>query len=448
MGKDDGVSGAGQAFDISKVLVSEEVRQIRRESWTGVLALAQGDVAKGLYFLDGEIVFAASTVEEDRLGANLYRIGRITEVQFRAAMTAVQTPGRRLGQALIEAGVLRPEELAAAVMGQAERIVLSVLRWTSGRLQRRAMERPLPADLILELKTGRLLLLGSRLFPDPRRLEPVLGGLGTRLRRVAIRPFSYDQLPASPPERAVLALSARETTLGDALRLHHPRSDLLRAVYGLVASGMVETHEAAPVVPPAPAEAPRPAPGPAAPPEIEIEIEVDPTPAFEPGPAGPLEPEVEMEVEPAPAFEPGPASEADSAFAEPEPGPVAPPDPDIGEQQARSLLERGQREAAVELLKTLVKTHPDARGCRRLLAMTLAQSGPFQEDVESHCLAALETNSNDVELRHRLATYYRRAGMTARAMLQLRLILSADPGHAGAWRDLGELEAAEGKRGR
>ena len=108
------MSGAGQAFDISRVLVSEEVRQIRREGWTGVLALAQGDIAKGLYFMDGEIVFAASTVEEDRLGANLYRIGRITEPQFRAAMTAAQTPGRRLGQALIDAGVLKREELAAA----------------------------------------------------------------------------------------------------------------------------------------------------------------------------------------------------------------------------------------------------------------------------------------------------------------------------------------------
>jgi hypothetical protein len=437
------VSGAGQAFDISKVLVSEEVRQIRRESWTGVLALAQGDVAKGLYFLDGEIVFAASTVEEDRLGANLFRIGRITEAQFRAAMTAVQTPGRRLGQALIEAGVLRPNELAAAVTGQAERIVLSVLRWTSGRLQRRAMERPLPADLILELKTSRLLLLGARLFPDPGRLEPALGGPGTRLRRVAIRPFSYDQLPPSPPERAVLALSARETTLGDALRLPHPRSEMLLAVYGLVASGMVETHEAvpevAPVPPPVPAEAARPAPGPVAPgepaTEVEIEIEVDPEPAY---------------AEPEPAFaEPGPAfAEREPAFAEPEPEVAAPLSPDMGEQQARSLLERGQREAAVELLRTLVETHPDAHGCRRLLAMTLAQSGPFQEDVERHCLAALEIQSKDVELRHRLATYYRRAGMTARAMLQLRRILSDDPGHAGAWRDLGELEAAEGKRGR
>jgi hypothetical protein len=31
-------------------------------------------------------------------------------------------------------------------------------------------------------------------------------------------------------------------------------------------------------------------------------------------------------------------------------------------------------------------------------------------------------------------------------MLQLRLVLSADPGHAAAWRDLGELEAGETRR--
>jgi len=439
------VSGAGQAFDISRVLVSEEVRQIRREGWTGVLALAQGDIAKGLYFIDGEVVFAASTVEEDRLGANLYRIGRITEPQFRAAMNAAQTPGRRLGQALIDAGVLKSEELAAAVEGQAERIALSVLRWTSGRLQRRAMERPLPADLILEIKTDRLLLLGARLFPNPRRLEVALGGPGTRLRRVAIRPFAYDQLPSSSPERAVLALSAREITLGDALGLPHPRAQLLRAVYGLVASGMVETHEAAPEVAPAPAPAP---------PASEIEIEIEVEPAEEPAVQPAVQPtvafgEVEPAVEPGSALgELGPAVEAGPADEEVVSEPVAPPSPDTGEQQARSLLERGQREGAVELLTTLVEMYPDAHGCRRLLAMTLAQAGPFQKDVESHCLAALEMDSKDTELRHRLATYYRRAGMTARAMLQLRRILSDDPGHAGAWRDLGELEAAEGKRGR
>jgi len=76
--------------------------------------------------LVGEIAFAASTLEEDRLGANLVRIGLINRAQFEAAMRAAQEPGRRLGQALIDEGVLNPEQLAAAVTGQVERIVFSV----------------------------------------------------------------------------------------------------------------------------------------------------------------------------------------------------------------------------------------------------------------------------------------------------------------------------------
>jgi len=117
------------------------------------------------------------------------------------------------------------------------------------------------------------------------------------------------------------------------------------------------------------------------------------------------------------------------------------------ESRARRLLDNGQRQAAAEVLKELLERHPEAHGCRRLIAMTLAHEPGFRPEVEGHFLKALEALPKDSELRHRLATYYRRAGMSARAILQLRLVLSADPSHAAAWRDLGELEAGEGRRG-
>ena len=60
-------SGAGVA-DLSRVLVADEIARARNDRWSGVLALNQGEVSKGLYFLEGDVVFAASTVEEDRLG--------------------------------------------------------------------------------------------------------------------------------------------------------------------------------------------------------------------------------------------------------------------------------------------------------------------------------------------------------------------------------------------
>ncbi len=227
-------------LDLTQALVAEEIVRVRGEAWSGVLALRQGDVAKGLYFVDGGIAFAASTVEEDRLGACLFRAGKITESQFRAAMREAEASGRPLGHTLVDMGLLFPEELAAAVAAQVERIVLSVLRWTTGALQREPMDRPLPADLALDLNTHRLLLLGMRQFPDTERLERALGAAERRLRRVAPWPFDYEQVPPAPVERAVLALCTRSVALGDLTALPHPRPQVTRAVYALLVGGLLE----------------------------------------------------------------------------------------------------------------------------------------------------------------------------------------------------------------
>jgi hypothetical protein len=390
-------------LDLGQALVAEEIARVRVERWSGVLALAQGEVAKGLYFVDGEIAFAASTVEEDRLGACLFRAGKITEGQFRAAMRECEATGRPLGQAFVEMGHLTPEELAAGVTAQVERIVLSCLRWTTGSLRRDPMDRPLPADLALDFNTHRLLLLGMRLFPDAERLERALGAPTRRLRRVSPWPFDYEDVPASPAERAVLALCLRSVALGDLLALPHPRPQLVRGIYALLAGGLLEN---------APARVPGPSP-------------VYPPEAVRP---------------PVPELRPFPAE------AEVTPSPPPPRTPEEAERAARAFLERGQRRLAIEALEEAIDRYPEARGPARLLAMTLGRESAFRPEVEKRFLGLLETVPQDAELRYALASYYRRAGLAARAMLQLRLVLSADSGHAAAWRDLGELEAGETRR--
>ena len=373
-------------LDLTRHLVAEEVLRVREEGWSGVLALRQGQVAKGLFVVDGEIAFAASTMEEDRLGAGLYRAGKITESQFRATIRESEATGRPFGHAVVDLGYIDPGELATAVQTQAERIVLSVLRWTTGWLHREPMDRPLPADLIVRVDTHRLLLLGARQFPDARRLEGSLGEPERRLRRVSPWPFDYDRVEASPAERAVLALCSRPAAIGDLLALPHDRADLARGIYALLVGGLVED---------APAAVRR-------------------------------------------------AAEEPQAT----PSPPPPATPEEVERVARGLLEKGFRQRALELLQGAMARDPDARGPRRLLALTLAREAGFRADVEKLLLGSLEKEPGDVELRYALASYYRRADLAARAVLQLRLVLSADSGHAGAWRDLGELEAGESRRRR
>jgi tetratricopeptide (TPR) repeat protein len=368
-------------LDLAQALVAEEIGRVRAEGWSGVLALTQGEVAKSVYIVDGAIAFAASNVEEDRLGACLFRAGQITEAQFRAAMRESEVAGCPLGQALVDLGHLSPEGLAEAVTVQVERIVLSVLRWTTGSLRREPMDQPLPDDLALALDTPRLLLLGTRQFPDAERLEWALGAPGRRLRRVTPWPFDYDQVPASPAERTVLGLCRRSVALDDLMALPYPRPHLVRAIYALLVGGMVED---------------------------------------------------DLVEAPAAALEPLPS----------------PQTAEEAERAARGLLEKGQRQRAMEILQEALERHPDALGPRRLLAMTRGRESGYQPEVEKLLLSTLEKAPQDAELRYALASFYRRAGMTARAMLQLRLVLSADSGHAAAYRDLGELEAEETRRAR
>jgi hypothetical protein len=122
--------------------------------------------------------------------------------------------------------------------------------------------------------------------------------------------------------------------------------------------------------------------------------------------------------------------------------------PEQVERQARDALDKGDRPRAITLLRQEVGRNPGAHGCRRLLAMTLAADTSFSTELEKLFVSTLETDAKDNELRYRLAIWYKKLGLGARAILQLKLVLATDSSHAAAWRDLGELEAAEGGPGR
>jgi len=413
--------------DLRGTLLVDEIRELNRRLWSGVVALAAGDVRKGIYLRRGRFVFAASTVEEDKLGEHLVRTGRVTREQFEAALQDSQAPGRRLGQALVETGALAEGDLDALVAEQVRSIALSVFRWTTGEVRYQQVDEPIPSDLALALSTERLLLEGTRIFPDAARLEAALGDTGRRVKRAARLPFEYSSIPGSPAEKLVLEKAGEGARLVDLLSLPFPKPVLVRAVFALLAGGLLE--EAAAAVSPPP---------PASPPELVV---VDPLPL----PFVPLDETPPHGVfvgrsspTPEPVFTPTPAWGV----------PTAAQSPEQVERQARDALDKGDRPRAITLLRQEVGRNPGAHGCRRLLAMTLAADATFSTELEKLFLSTLATDAKDNELRYRLAIWYKKLGLGARAILQLKLVLATDSSHAAAWRDLGELEAAEGGPGR
>jgi hypothetical protein len=129
--------------------------------WDGTLALVSGATRKTLYFKRGQVLAATSNLPEERIGALLVRFGMVKEDQLAAAVREV-TPQRRLGTVLVEKNLMSQADLYNGVRRQAEEIFFSALLVLRGTFYfvKQLDEAALPTRLFLD--TQSLLLEGLR----------------------------------------------------------------------------------------------------------------------------------------------------------------------------------------------------------------------------------------------------------------------------------------------
>ncbi|HEX7125246.1 MAG TPA: DUF4388 domain-containing protein [Thermodesulfobacteriota bacterium] len=119
--------------DLAHVGVFEVLAFLASAGHTAVVEFQFEDgVVKRVHLDRGEIVFASSSLVQDRLGESLVRAGQLTQAQLDIAARAI-TPTNKLGKVLVEMGCLTPRGLFEAVRRQVEEIVESLFAFERGR---------------------------------------------------------------------------------------------------------------------------------------------------------------------------------------------------------------------------------------------------------------------------------------------------------------------------
>jgi hypothetical protein len=126
----------GPVFRLSGEIVSaggmcDIVALIGQAGWKGELVVLDGTAHRSLFFEQGCVIAAQSSVEGERLGEVLYRYGALTEEQVSQASAAV-TPDQRFGDAAVKLGLLTRERLFQLMNKQTEEIFYAVVRVGSG----------------------------------------------------------------------------------------------------------------------------------------------------------------------------------------------------------------------------------------------------------------------------------------------------------------------------
>lgn len=119
----------GTLEDISLAALLAHARDQRA---TGALKLSRGKLHKIIYLRAGRPVFVDSNVRNETLGAYLLAKRIIDEHGLTRAMKHARSNNVKLGQALVQLGLVSPDVVDAGLQAQTRLKTLSALRWTDG----------------------------------------------------------------------------------------------------------------------------------------------------------------------------------------------------------------------------------------------------------------------------------------------------------------------------
>ncbi len=147
------------AGDLESFPLADILMLLHNTGKTGALRCTRGEEAKTLEWEGGEIVFARSSMHQDRLSAYLLTHGTISENQLRTA-EKVRSP-ERLGATMIQLGILTQSILEEAVKGHVREIVYSLFHWQDGAFEFCEGDPPVE-KVVLDAGVLNLILEGAR----------------------------------------------------------------------------------------------------------------------------------------------------------------------------------------------------------------------------------------------------------------------------------------------
>ncbi|MEA2453591.1 MAG: hypothetical protein QOG04_2301 [Actinomycetota bacterium] len=259
-----------------------------------VRSAGQGKV----YFREGEVYFAESSLSKEPLGQKLVRSRALTEGQLMKALDEQAASKERLGTVLLSSGLVSEEQLEGAVRQQIEDAIFDLLRWELGEFAWEP-DGAIETEVQIGVSVENLIMEASRRLDEYEVIKRKIPSGLSVLGMAAAPPEGAVEINITPQEWRILVLVDGSRTVQDiAAMVGLDEFGAMRVLYGLVSAGLIELISEGAYVPEPIAEVitEEPSPEPIVEPVVEPEPVPEPVAVVEPEPV----PEPVAVVEPEP----------------------------------------------------------------------------------------------------------------------------------------------------
>lgn len=174
--------------DLAVTPLAEILATIHRYGVPGVVDVTRGMRTRRIFVEDGLVVFAASNEKDMDLASYLLKQGALDAETAREAEARRARDGLRMGQVLLQMGVVTPERLNTAISGQIRAIVFDTIDWDAGDVHFEIGARRTADFVRVELPILEVLVAGIRRAANVRRFVKRLGSAVTVLEKAGDPP--------------------------------------------------------------------------------------------------------------------------------------------------------------------------------------------------------------------------------------------------------------------
>lgn len=234
----------GNIRDTSLVKILVQLNRNRR---TGTLSLATASCTKKIYLSEGDLIFASSTFEDDRLGEMLLKAGKITVEQYDKSVEVLKSgSNKRQGAILVELGYLTPKDLFWGVKYQVNEIIHSMFLIEEGDYEFREGDLPTQEVITLRMSVGNLIYSGVNKIVNWTRIRKEMPHTDSVLK-LSEDPLSlFQNIELTQQDKKILSLVDGKRTIKEIIDSSWLGSfDALKILYVLWAIGMVEDQASA-----------------------------------------------------------------------------------------------------------------------------------------------------------------------------------------------------------
>ncbi len=156
----------GQCMDLKGNFEGQNLTSIFQllytDQKTGFLRVSSDDKESRVYFNQGTIVYASSSMKKARLGFLMIQDGIISSKQLKECLALAKERGLSLGKILVDRGFIALQTLEKYNTRQVEEIIYNLLFWKKGKFEYKDARLNLNGMIATSLNPMKLILEASR----------------------------------------------------------------------------------------------------------------------------------------------------------------------------------------------------------------------------------------------------------------------------------------------